>query len=94
MIAFVFYLIGLLAAAPLIRAEVYSSASDMRSIFQLERDIVDIIAGYADRLEQKLQRINNYLAVSLRLHDMHCFGKSFTDLSHHVFSRFFVSLVI
>lgn len=46
------------------RAEVYSSATDMKSIFELERDLAEIISGYAFKLEQKVQRINRYLMVS------------------------------
>ena len=47
------------------QAEVYSSAADMKSIFQLEKELVNVMNGYASKLESKLNRINNYLEVML-----------------------------
>ena len=43
--------------------EVYSSASDMREVFHLEKDLVHILDEYASKLTSKLDRINNYLRV-------------------------------
>ena len=47
-----------------VNSEVYSSASDMREVFHLEKDLVSILDGYASKLTTKLDRINNYLKVS------------------------------
>ncbi len=52
------------------RAEVYSSASDMTSVFQLEREMVNILGGFALKLNAKLNRINDYLKVTF-LRDLH-----------------------
>ena len=50
-------------ASNLVRGEVYSSASDMKGVFQLEREMVNILGGYASKLHAKLNRINDYLQV-------------------------------
>lgn len=50
-------------ASTLVRGEVYSSASDMKGVFQLEREMVSILGGYASKLHAKLNRINDYLQV-------------------------------
>eukprot|EP00095_Tigriopus_kingsejongensis_P007522 snap_masked-scaffold103_size370364-processed-gene-2.2 protein:Tk07522 transcript:snap_masked-scaffold103_size370364-processed-gene-2.2-mRNA-1 annotation:"hypothetical protein DAPPUDRAFT_22132" len=44
------------------QAEVYSSASDMKTVFGIETDLVDILDKYAKKLESKLERINNYMS--------------------------------
>jgi hypothetical protein len=62
-----FYFFAL--ALPVVRAEVYSSASDMKQVFQLEREMVSILGGFASKLHAKLNRINDYLKV--RALDMH-----------------------
>ena len=51
-------------ASNLVQGEVYSSASDMKGVFQLEREMVGILGGYASKLHAKLNRINDYLQVS------------------------------
>ena len=43
--------------------EVFSSASDMRAVFSIERDLVDILEKYALKLEERLARINAYMQV-------------------------------
>ena len=60
-----FFLFAL--ALPVMRAEVYSSASDMKQVFQLEREMVSILGGFASKLHAKLNRINDYLKVSVYL---------------------------
>merc|ERR1711981_916188 len=42
-------------------AEVYSSASDMKEVFRLERELVSIMDGFASKLQSKLNKINSYL---------------------------------
>ena len=44
-------------------AEVYSSASDMKEVFRLERELVSIMDGFASKLQSKLNKINSYLEV-------------------------------
>ena len=58
-----FVLPTLLSFGLLANGEVYSSASDMASIFNLEKELVDIMNSYANKLETKLSRINSYLEV-------------------------------
>ena len=48
------------------RCEVYSSASNMRTVFNIERELVDILDGYAQKLEKKLAKINSYMKVRFR----------------------------
>ena len=45
------------------RGEVYSSASDMKEIFRLERELVSIMSGFASKLQSKLNNINSYIEV-------------------------------
>jgi len=45
------------------RAEVYSSAANMKEIFRIERDMVHILETYSSKLEQRLRRINDYMKV-------------------------------
>lgn len=45
------------------KCEVYSSASNMRTVFNIERELVDILDGYAQKLEAKLAKINGYMKV-------------------------------
>ena len=45
------------------RAEVYSSAADMKEVFRLERELVSIMDGFASKLQAKLNKINTYLEV-------------------------------
>ncbi len=61
-----FYILALALPSNVIRAEVYSSASDMKQVFQLEREMVGILGGFASKLHAKLNRINDYLKVRLR----------------------------
>ena len=56
--------IAVIFLATAVHCEVYSSASDMREVFHLEKDLVQILDGYASKLTSKLDRINNYLKVS------------------------------
>lgn len=42
-------------------AEVFSSASDMKEVFRLERELVSIMDGFASKLQSKLNKINSYL---------------------------------
>jgi len=42
-------------------AEVFSSASDMKEVFRLERELVSIMDGFASKLQTKLNKINSYL---------------------------------
>ena len=44
-------------------AEVFSSASDMKEVFRLERELVSIMDGFASKLQSKLNKINSYLEV-------------------------------
>ena len=44
-------------------AEVYSSASDMKEVFKLERELMSIMDGFAAKLQSKLDKINSYLEV-------------------------------
>ena len=44
-------------------AEVFSSASDMKEVFRLERELVSIMDGFASKLQTKLNKINSYLEV-------------------------------
>ena len=46
-------------------AEVFSSASDMKEVFRLERELVSIMDGFASKLQSKLNKINSYLEVTL-----------------------------
>ena len=56
--------LSLLAATA--RCEVFSSAADMREVFNLENDLVDILTGYAAKLDSKLMRIKSYIKVRSR----------------------------
>ena len=40
-----------------VRAEVYSSVDDMKSVFKLERDIVMELLNLAEKLKTKLNKI-------------------------------------
>jgi len=42
-------------------AEVFSSASEMKEVFRLERELVSIMDGFASKLQTKLNKINSYL---------------------------------
>ena len=53
----------LLAVNSAARGEVYSSASDMKEIFRLERELVSIMSGFASKLQSKLNNINSYIEV-------------------------------
>ena len=46
-------------------AEVFSSASEMKEVFRLERELVSIMDGFASKLQKKLNKINSYLEVTL-----------------------------
>ena len=35
----------------------------MRTVFNIERELVDILDGYAQKLEKKLAKINSYMKV-------------------------------
>ena len=48
----------LLPLAVMVQAEVYSSVADMQKVFLLERNIVTELAGLADRMRTKLDRID------------------------------------
>ena len=54
-------LAAVIAAA---NGEVFSSASDLREVFLLERELVGILQDYAKKLESRLGLINNYLEAS------------------------------
>jgi hypothetical protein len=54
----------LLASSPPASGEVFSSASDLKEVFHLERELVGILHGYAKKLESRLGMINEYLDVS------------------------------
>ena len=60
-----FYILALALPSSVVRAEVYSSASDMKQVFQLEREMVGILGGFASKLHAKLNRINDYLKVRI-----------------------------
>jgi len=57
----IFGLLWLLNCLCCSQGEVYSSASDMMQVFGLERELVTIINGFANKLQGKLDRINSYL---------------------------------
>ena len=59
----IFGLLWLLNCLCCSQGEVYSSASDMMQVFGLERELVTIINGFANKLQGKLDRINSYLEV-------------------------------
>ena len=46
-------------------AEVFSSASEMKEVFRLERELVSIMDGFASKLQSKLNKINSYLEVCM-----------------------------
>ena len=46
-----------------VHGEVFSSAADMREVFTLENDLVNILSGYAAKLDAKLGRIKSYIKV-------------------------------
>jgi hypothetical protein len=71
------YILAFTWPIAVIRAEVYSSASDMKQVFQLEREMVGILGGFASKLHAKLNRINDYLKVRLT------FFVSFINSEHH-----------
>ena len=58
--AFFLVILGLNIISPT-SSEVFSSASDLRQVFMLERELVDILQSYATKLESRLGLINNYL---------------------------------
>ena len=60
-IHFVFFFIQLFGSN---NGEVYSSASEMVEVFKLERELVSIMDGFANKLQTKLDKINAYLEVS------------------------------
>ena len=60
-IHFVFFFIQLFGSN---YGEVYSSASEMVEVFKLERELVSIMDGFANKLQTKLDKINAYLEVS------------------------------
>ena len=60
--------------------EVYSSASDMKEVFRLERELVSIMDGFATKLQSKLDKINAYLEV--------CSIHSIEPRLDSIFSRF------
>ena len=47
-----------------IHGEVYSSAAEMIEVFKLERELINIMDGFALKLQSKLDKINAYLEVS------------------------------
>ena len=47
-----------------VRGEVYSSASDMKNIFEMEADLAHILDSYSNTLQAKLDRINKYIEVN------------------------------
>jgi len=57
-IHFVFFFIQLFGSN---YGEVYSSASEMVEVFKLERELVSIMDGFANKLQTKLDKINAYL---------------------------------
>ena len=48
----------LLPLAVVVQAEVYSSVADMQKVFLLERNIVTELAGLAEKMRTKLERID------------------------------------
>ena len=54
----------LLLISQKIHGEVYSSASEMIEVFKLERELINIMDGFALKLQSKLDKINAYLEVS------------------------------
>lgn len=51
----------LLLISQKIHGEVYSSASEMIEVFKLERELINIMDGFALKLQSKLDKINAYL---------------------------------
>ena len=49
-----------------VRGEVYSSASDMKNIFEMEADLAHILDSYSNTLQDRLDRINKYIEVNQR----------------------------
>jgi len=44
------------------KCEVFSSVSDMKAVFQLERNLVGELLNYAEKLQRKLNRIKKYVS--------------------------------
>ena len=64
-------ILGLILLASISRlgnGEVYSSASDMKEVFRLERELVSIMNNFAHKLQNKLEKINSYLEVRNLIH--------------------------
>ena len=58
------YILLLFSQNIFIHGEVYSSASEMIEVFKLERELINIMDGFALKLQSKLDKINAYLEVS------------------------------
>jgi len=66
----IFLFFAFLAIAPHLRdvhGEVYSSAANMKEIFKIERDMVHILESYSLKLQQRLNRIDEYMKVRTKL---------------------------
>ena len=63
-------------------AEVFSSASEMKEVFRLERELVSIMDGFASKLQTKLNKINSYLEVTLDSDQLYSEGFYFGQYEH------------
>ena len=63
-------------------AEVFSSASEMKEVFRLERELVSIMDGFASKLQTKLNKINSYLEVTLESDQLYSEGFYFGQYEH------------
>ena len=62
-ISFCICLLIFLQNVHVVRSEVYSSASDMKSIFRMEMDLANNLNDYAKKMQLKLDRVNKYIQV-------------------------------
>ena len=58
------YLAIFLQSVHEVRSEVFSSASDMKTIFRMEMDLANSLNDYATKMQGKLDRINKYIQVN------------------------------
>ena len=57
------YLAIFLQSVHEVRSEVFSSASDMKTIFRMEMDLANNLNDYAKKMQLKLDRVNKYIQV-------------------------------